>query len=221
MHGNEQDVIVVAELPELCPQQRPRLDVPRPLVLARNLTHHVRDARLLLQVTRVGKIDRPLDEGLDALHRHAIDRMERRAKALVPAHDFVQASRERVEIELAGKADRPPDVERRAQRPELVQKPDALLRERQWKRRTLTVLADDLLPGGLLAMASADAAREASALLVSKVFETLFRVSEHSGSPRLLARLTCGHVLTCADAGLTPIEQEPDPSLRRRQIGLK
>ena len=206
VHRDQQKVIVGVKFPELRSEERSRFDVPGLLVLGRDLAHHLGDAGFVLQVTRVGDVDGPLDERLDSLNGRAIDRMEGRANAFVPAHDFVHAPRKRIDIERTAKADGPADVERGTERSELAQEPDALLRERQRKRRQLAATADDfllrasfILLGRSLPVASADATSESLPLLVCQRLQALFRVGEHSNLQGLRS-LTCGHVLTSADA---------------------
>ncbi|MFT3764378.1 MAG: hypothetical protein QM820_02475 [Minicystis sp.] len=78
---------------------------------------------------------------MNDLHRAAIDRLERRAQHLVPAHDLAQSLFERLDVEPARQTEHGRHVVERAVRLELVEEPEALLREGEHQ----VPLARDLL----------------------------------------------------------------------------
>src|SRR6185295_14508600 len=79
--------------------------------------------------------ERQLELFRDPLHRTAGRELERRAQALVARDEEVERAAERRQRQRATQAEGQRDVERRTAGLEAVEHPEALLRERERKRR--------------------------------------------------------------------------------------
>jgi hypothetical protein len=129
MERQQHDVVVLADLYQHDSQQRTLLQVER---LSRRHGREAVGLRLshaLTQFAQVdhGQFDRP--HRVDDLHRLAVDGDEGRAQRLVAAHHLGQRLAHRRHVEAPGQAHRHRHVVDRTLRLQLVEEPEALLRE--------------------------------------------------------------------------------------------
>ncbi|OEZ95965.1 hypothetical protein DUGA2_64160 [Duganella sp. HH101] len=83
------------------------------------------------EVGQVGRFQRQLQFRCDHLHRRAVHAGKAGTQGFVAAYDLVQCTLQRHHVELAVQTDRSRNIVERAARFELIEEPQALLRERQ------------------------------------------------------------------------------------------
>ncbi|OEZ49779.1 hypothetical protein DUGA6_62640 [Duganella sp. HH105] len=138
MHRQQHDVLRVAQTQQARADQWAGGQVERCLRLVLYQPLRLGIALRMRQVRQIGRLQHQLQCRCDHLHRRAVHAGKAGTQGFVAAHDLVQRALQRRHVELSVQADRRRNIVERAARLELVEEPQALLRERQ--RHTLFAL---------------------------------------------------------------------------------
>ncbi|MND94752.1 hypothetical protein D3C80_869830 [compost metagenome] len=136
MLGQHQGMVIVTELDQPGPQQRPLSEVEQALGFAQ---HGQLQSRILPGAVELGKVqalafDPDIALGQDQLVGMALILDEQGAQAFVPGNQGVEAALQRHGVETAAKAQGTGEMVRRALRLQLPKEPLAFLRIRQRQR---------------------------------------------------------------------------------------
>ncbi|OEZ60786.1 hypothetical protein DUGA6_30110 [Duganella sp. HH105] len=131
VHRQQNDVLRVAHAQQARADQWAGGQVERCLRLVLHQPLRLGIALRMRQVRQIGALQRQLQRRHNHLHRRAVHAGKARAQGFMAAYDLVQRALQRRRVELSVQADRRRNIVERAARLELVEEPQALLRERQ------------------------------------------------------------------------------------------
>ncbi|OEZ49229.1 hypothetical protein DUGA6_62980 [Duganella sp. HH105] len=131
VHRQQHDMLGLGQAQQARPDQRAVGQVERRLRLVLHQPLRLGLALRLRQVRQVLRFQRQFQHRRDHLHRRAVHAAEAGAQRLVPAHDLVDRAPQGRHVQRADQAYRQRNVIKPAARLQLVDEPQALLRERQ------------------------------------------------------------------------------------------
>ncbi|OEZ95777.1 hypothetical protein DUGA2_64460 [Duganella sp. HH101] len=131
VHRQQHDVLRLAQTQQARTDQRTGGQVERCLRLVLHQPLRLGIALRMRQVRQIGRLQRQLQFRCDHLHRRAVHAGKAGTQGFMAAYDLVQCTLKGRHVELSIQTDRRRNIVERAARLELVEEPQALLRERQ------------------------------------------------------------------------------------------
>src|SRR5260221_1431883 len=144
MHAQEQYVLLFAEPQHLRAKERSCRQIEDPGRFFGEIPSHRSVALAFLQLREVLHREREIPEGRDHVHGSAIHLFERRAQHVVPADDFPERTRQRLDAQRTHDLPRDRKIVGGAPRTQTIQEPQALLREGEDGRLRFSASGNDL-----------------------------------------------------------------------------